>query len=425
MKVIAYLGAAVLIASLTMSVRADIDAIHINILPNDASVADALKDLMQLEPYTRRWTPDWKYPVDKSEAIARLDKDLITLKDAVRRNPENIELLLLTGLAGRYAYNVDVGGVFDSSLSDLSEAARLAPSDVRPSWFRAAILCQTLDQPAEGAKEFLEIEATHDWQQLPSAFWADYMECASVTNMPAHILRAADYAGRLSAPASDEINFLAKTAQKRFDPFDPPKKYASRDIWDGIQVGDDISLTSTTCGLRLRVRGGWEINQLELSKGSCVANFSIGAYRETQSKMRPSILVVVQQPQKNETLENYAKRFMTKGRFEPFTPSRCPTDQCIAIKGVRTGAYGKDGDGYGYMLVFERDQPPFPGLVFETPSQPPQLDASKAAQYYRPRQTQGRIPGKLYYVVLLDTAASIDKPAIEDLDFFLQNLTAE
>jgi hypothetical protein len=46
-------------------------------------------------------------------------------------------------------------------------------------------------------------------------------------------------------------------------------------------------------------------------------------------------------------------------------------------------------------------------------------------KYYRPNQIQQRISGKLYYLVLLDTAASIEEPALKDFDFFLKNLTVE
>jgi len=33
--------------------------------------------------------------------------------------------------------------------------------------------------------------------------------------------------------------------------------------------------------------------------------------------------------------------------------------------------------------------------------------------------------GTLYYLVLLDTAASIEEPAMKDFDYFLENLTVE
>ncbi len=49
----------------------------------------------------------------------------------------------------------------------------------------------------------------------------------------------------------------------------------------------------------------------------------------------------------------------------------------------------------------------------------------RAGGFNRPSQVQQRIPGKLYYVVSLDTASSIEAPAVKDFEFFLQNLTVE
>jgi hypothetical protein len=87
--------------------------------------------------------------------------------------------------------------------------------------------------------------------------------------------------------------------------------------------------------------------------------------------------------------------------------------------------YRDNGDGHGRIVVFERNQPEFPGLIFETPAEFPKGDGSAGPKYYRPSQAKERIPGKLYYLVLLDTAASIEDPALKDFDFFLQNLTVE
>ena len=87
--------------------------------------------------------------------------------------------------------------------------------------------------------------------------------------------------------------------------------------------------------------------------------------------------------------------------------------------------YKEDGDGHGRIIVFERNQPDFPGLIFESPWQLPKSDGKEGAKFYAPNQIQQRIPGKLYYLVLLDTAASIEEPAMKDLNFFLENLTVE
>jgi hypothetical protein len=403
---------------------ADIAAIHADALPQESGILHALKDATELEPYTHLWTQNWKYPVAKQDAAAHLGLDLASLSSAVKTHPNNTELLLLTGLVARYAYNVDVPGSYEKSIAALTQAEKLDPVDIRAPWFHATLECQTTE-PKAGAEGLLAIESSHPWESLPAAFWADYMECASVTNMPAHVLRAEGHLEKLHAPHSDERDFLTSVTQKRFDAFDPEKDYAPKEVWQGDSVGNDLALTSTSCGVRMHVHGDWTIDRLSLSKGSCIADFGTGPYKQTASKMRPSILVMVQQPQKGETLEEYSKRFQTKGTFGPFLPSRCPTGQCIALKGTRIGAYGKDGDGLGFMLIFERYQPAFPGLIFESPSQPPHENGSTGISYYRPGQTLARIPGKLYYVVLLDTAASIEDPAMKDFDFFLQELTVE
>jgi hypothetical protein len=136
-------------------------------------------------------------------------------------------------------------------------------------------------------------------------------------------------------------------------------------------------------------------------------------------------MLLVQQPKEGETLEAYSKKLQTHGSFEPFTPAQCPAQPCIALKGVQPGVYKSDGDGHPELVFFERGQPEFPGLIFETPMELPKADASAGPHYYRPSQIQQRIPGKLYYVVSLDTASSIEEPAVKDFEFFLQNLTVE
>jgi hypothetical protein len=87
--------------------------------------------------------------------------------------------------------------------------------------------------------------------------------------------------------------------------------------------------------------------------------------------------------------------------------------------------YVGDGGGRPRTILFERDEPAFPALIFETPSADPKPDKPGPFTFPRPSQTQRRIPGKLYYLVLLDTAADIEEPALRDFDFFLENLTVE
>lgn len=415
---------ALLFVVLNKSLLADTAAIQPGALPQQTTVLAALDDARQLEPYARSWSATWKYDIPKDQVISRLSKDLGFLKLALKEHGDNLELLLLTGLVAHYAYNMDVPDSYDLTIASFKSAQELAPADVRAPWFRASMLCQT-DTPKQGADEFLSIEQSHPWEQMPAAFWDDYLECASVTNMPAHVLRASDHLNTLLARPSSLRSFLVGTAQKRFDPFDAKKNYDPKVVWSGVEEGKDVVLTATSCGLRLRVREQWNLERLELANGSCVANFATGPYKATSRDLRPEILVLVKQPENGEDLAAFARRFTKKGTFEPLVISHCPSDKCISMKGVQSGMYGKDGDGHGRILAFEREQPKFPGLLFESPMEAPKSGGAAGVKYYRPDQTQQRIPGKLYYLVLLDTASSIELSAMRDWDFFLKNLVAE
>lgn len=411
------------LVSLVPPAFAGVAAVNASALPQEAYVLAAYDDAQRFEPYASSWTSDWQYPVSREEVATRLTADMGLLSLALKSHPENQDLLLLTALVAHYAYNLDVNGSYDRAMKALSDAHTLSPSDVRPLWFRASLVCQTGDS-SSGFEQFLSIESAHPWDRLPIGFWDDYLECAMINGMPAHALRAADHLEALHAPPSERRTYLVQTARNVFAPFDPAKAYPPKDAWAGGKLGADVTFTSTTCGLQIRAHGDWIVNDLALNKGACLAYFATGPYPAAAGRMEPSILVVAQAPPKNESLEQFARSFATKGKFRPFTPSNCPASSCIGLTIDRPGLYGKEGDGREQIVVFERDEPTYPGLLFEAP-----LDSSKPAAsgavVLRPDQVPERIPGKLYYLVALDASSSIEEPADKDFGFILANLTVE
>jgi hypothetical protein len=426
MRKIAALYFAFLLSFSTSQALADVAAIHADKLPQETAILAALDDVKQLEPYSQSWTLKWQYPIAKEEVATRLGKDMGFLTLALKNHPDNAELLLLTGLAARYAYNLDIEGSQKTALNVLDQAQKLDPSDVRAPWFRATLTCQTTE-PKAGADEFLSIEASHDWEMLPIAFWDEYIDCAVLTNMPAHALRAANHLEKLHAPDSKMRTALVDIARKRFDAFDPKKEYDPKEVWIGTRIGsDDVELTSTSCGMQLRVHGDWSIKNIALDNSRCLAWFKTGLYQAVTQKLYPTVLVIVRQSNNNETLQDFVNQHNHKEyNYKPFTPARCPAASCIALAADQAGMYGENGNGRAHMVAFERGEPAFPGLIFEAPLELPKSSGGEQVQYYSPNQIQQRIPGKLYYLVLLDVAASIEEPAMKDFDFFLENLTVE
>jgi hypothetical protein len=402
---------------------ADVAAIQADKLPQDSAILAAMRDAADLENYSRYYAQPWKFSISRKEVAKRLSKDLQVLDSAAKQHPENAELLLLTALVAQYAYNVDVENSHEIAMQSLEQAAKRAPGDFRPAWFHASLRCQT-NEAKTGGEEFLSIEEGRAWEDLPVAFWDDYIQCATITNMPGHVLRAADHLAKMQAPVWKRRDAVVAAARDRFVPFDAKKDCAPREVWEGLNFDADTVFTSTMCGVRFKVPSAWSVDQVGFSNDSCVADFLTQFYQGTVSKRRPSVLLLVKQPENHETLEQFSMRFRHKGTFTPFTPARCPAESCIALQAVQPGMYGGDGDGHGRVVFFERDQPEFPDLPFESPTSLP-TSGSSEPQVFHPGQIAGRIPGKLYYLVLLDTAASIEGPAMKDYELFLQNLTVE
>jgi hypothetical protein len=402
----------------------DLAAIQSERLPQTASVLSAFDDAQQLEPYTDHWSSNWDYPVAKQTVANRLGMYLGILKAAVKEHPDNEELLLLTALVAHYAYNVDADNAQDLVLQSLIEAAKLRPSDIRPEWFRADFLCQT-DDPVPGANAFLALEATHQRQDLPAGFWDDYLACALVTNMPAHVLRAADNLAEIHAASNHLRTSYTNLARERFVSVDPSKTYDAKQAWYSTPAGSDWDFTSTACGLRFRVRANWRTDRLEVQEGVCAVVFSTGPYKAQSGPLSPEIFIIVRRPEDQETLADFLRRFTQKGTFKSATPLHCPSTACLAMNGFQPGVYGKDGDSLPRVVALEQDQPQYPGLLFESPEGPPTSPSTSGVQYFRPDQTLQRMPGKLYYLIGLDTASSIEPQAVRDFEFFLQHVQVE
>lgn len=415
-----------LISFFPIRALADIAAIHADALPHESAVLDALNDARQLEPYCEYWTAEklWQFDIPRKEVAARLSNDLVSLTGAVKAHPDNAELVLLTGLVAVYAHNLEAHESYDTALKMLDAAGKLVPGDLRVGWFSSKLHCQSTEIE-DGVKGFLALEAATTRDRLSAGFWDDYMECALLSNMPEHVLRAASYLDKAHTPQSDRGKAYVEIARQRLVPFDPQKDYEPSSVFLGYDDGNDEVLTGASFGVEMRVHADWQKSGFTLKGDKGTTIFSPGPYAAKKGTLRPSILLLVRQAKPGQTLEGFAASFGRDGTFVPYTLAHCPSEKCIAERGVQPGMYHENGDGHGRVVFFEREQPEFPGLIFELPSSLPHKNGEKGPESFRFTPIQQRMPGKLFYLVLLDTAASIEDPALKDFDFFLNNLRVE
>ncbi len=405
---------------------ADLQAIHRAALPQETAVLAALDDVEKIEPYCLYWTAPalWQFDIPRQQVADRLSKDLGFLVQAAKAHPDNPELALLAGLVAIDAHNLEVQHAYDTATEMLDLAAKLTAGDPRSSWFQSTLHCQSTEIE-EGVKGFLALEANGARDRLPPAFWDDYMECALLSGMPEHVLRAASYLEKANAPQSSRGKAYVEIARKRIDPFDSNKDYEPGAVWLAGPDSTDEVLIGESFGVQLTVRRDWKKTEFKLKGNEGTSLFSSGPYPAKKGTLRPSILLLVRQAKPDQKLEEFAASFKKKEPFVTYATPHCPAEKCIAVWAVLPGMYKENGDGNARLVFFEREQPEFPGLLFEYPSSLPHKQGSEGPQTFRFAQTEQRMPGKLFYLVLLDTAASIEEPAMKDFDFFLQNLTVE
>jgi hypothetical protein len=275
----------------------------------------------------------------------------------------------------------------------------------------------------EGMREFLAIERKSSWEQFSAGFWDDYLECATVTDMPSHAIRAGDHLDKLHVNKQSVQDVLRNGAKARLKPADPSKDYAGHEAWTAVNSGTDTTFTSEMFGLRFTIPGKWIVDIKNISSGFGNIQISTGPYQGKEGDVWPTITIVARSARPEESFNDFVKTMSRN--LKPTAALACPSEECRAAEGIKAGLYKAEGDGHLLMTALMRDQPEFPGLIFEEPLA---LSASKSkkVKYYIPNTGRvGRLPGRLYYVIYLDSADSIFAQGNKDYVDFLKNLVVE
>ncbi|HXP11871.1 MAG TPA: hypothetical protein VN828_25410 [Acidobacteriaceae bacterium] len=390
-------------------------------LPQSPAVQAAYRSAHDLEPYARTWSPKWNYDIPQSQVQDKLADDLGILAKALQADPSNHELQLLTGLVAHFAYNVNDEAAFQIAKDNLTKAASADPSDIRGEWFLGIHQCQSL-QVVDGMNRLLTLE--DKVHKLPADFWDDYITCASVSILPAHTLRAIDRAVAVGQPP-EKFKTLSGIASSRYKTADLSKTITAHDVWTAEKLPNDgMSFISRLCGVSFSVNGNWELQINDVTNGICSATSSPPA-KKGQSV--PTFLLMVKAPTDGQTLEDFAKSFLRGRNAQVSTAADlpCPVEHCLSLDVLLPDMYPKQGGGHIVQVAFERDQPPYDGLVFEKPMGPPMQKGQAGPVAFHADPNFRRIPGKLYYLLVLDSNQQIFANSKPEFDQFLKSLVVE
>ena len=401
-------------------------------LPQNPAVQQAYTDLLPIDQFARTPEAAWPFPVPKADVALRFTLALQTLQRAQQQNPDNKELQIFTGLVAHLAYNLAIEEAYVPALYHLQSQAN---ADLRAAWFLGVHQCQS-DDPVKGMQQFLHVEASS--ASLPGAFWQDYANCAGLTNMPVHAVRAYDNARKATAgPPIDD--HLEQAARDRIKPSSLTGSYAARQAWYPERTTHGNRVTSSVCGESFTTRPTSHLNIRDVALGTCLITIDTEQYPSRYGPSSASLLVGSQAARPGESLEAFSKR-----TFEAFSkeklkdPSQanktsvagiqCPVATCLTFEVVTNKQYKAEGGAHLLAVFFQSEQPAYPGLRLETPQSTPKssnTDKSGGATFSPPKEVLQRFNGTLYTFVTLDANRDIYLRARADFDDLLKSLVLD
>jgi hypothetical protein len=411
-----------IIGFLNAPAHSQINQIDPSKLPQDAPVQSAYQSLLPIEQYARTYESTWRFPISKSDMAARLSLVLKTLEEAQQQSPSNKELQLFTGLVAHLAYNLDIQEAYIPAMNLLGA---LAPQDYRAAWFLGIHQCQSNDTIG-GMQHLLGVEVAN--QKLSGDFWRDYANCASVTFMPAHAVRAYDIADTANGGPVDPQ--LEQIARNRIKPSSNTNVYTDRQAWSEIETGKTFLFTSTLCGLSFEAPSTDAIQiGSKIENGACYAGVETPRYKTHTQPSSATLAIHSEAASPGQTLASFAHSYLNKPDFASVKTTSglpCPASECLDYELITNKIYYLQGGAHALLLFFASEPPQYPGLKLERPIALPKPDhKSSGPAFYRPQETFQRFPGTRYFVIILDANEDIYKSSRADFDDLLKSLVVD
>lgn len=383
------------------------------------------KDIAKLEPMVEKWTPTWSYNVPKEDIEKKLIAYYQELDNYASQYPDNLELVLFKGIVAHYAYNLDLKEYYHLAVNSFQQAAAIDPTDYRVNWYWGVHLVKS-NVIKEGMDKLLLVINTENHSKLSFSFWEDFVYCSLIASMPSHVLLGVERAKQTKTKKSKEIiNLLAQYAkgQLKKPPQDQPLE--PEEIWTGFQDTDTIKYRNRMFGFSLQVPAGWLTRTTGYQNNSAAIFIKPPTKNGLAGSVSSTILCLVHQAQPGESITDFTSKILDpRYSFEKVQPN-FDWDGVEAYQGKADDLYPNEGGASNYLLAFSRKAPAQPGILLEFPVAINKSDAETGVSYYQSQAEYYRLPGEIYYLLVLDTTESVFQESKEEFDLIVRNLLVE
>ncbi|HEY8969117.1 MAG TPA: hypothetical protein VIM64_08485 [Puia sp.] len=353
--------------------------------------------------YYDHWSPDWIYPVKKDSLIQELTR-CYELFAQVQAKADNVETDLLVGEIAHFLYNLSVEDYYARAESYYQKAIQLDKKDYRGYWFLANHY--TYADVQDKSVIFFQRAQKLLPSGAPADFWAEYAYAMLLANMISHCRMALDTANKISG-GSEYTKQLEKLLQLRWKSIDVDSAYQREDLWTGAYTGRQLNLFSRALGLKLRVDSSWGLQFTEYNKHQTAMILKPPmATSKKGKKIGFTIALLMKIAAPDETLDAFMSQFTFEDgkRITDPLPTTWKNTLSYSIRSEKT--YPEWGGGHFHVIGIERSEPAYPGLLLEDPEKTPAGQPGKV-NFYMPVAQRTRFPGKIFYVLLLDTCEDI------------------
>jgi hypothetical protein len=402
---------------------AKVSDINFNNIPDSKEITKIKETILNLEPMVTNWTQNWNYKVPKDQVVKQITESYKKLDALSKQYPNNIELVLFKGLVAHFAYQLDLKDYKELALSDFNKAALIDSNDIRPDWFSGVHLVK-LGKIKDGMEKLLSISKSKPFDQLPGTFWEDFSYCALISSMPSHALMGLEYANKIEGKQSEMDQLIGPIVKNRFKQPPADDQTINKDeVWDYIQNSDLVTFTNRLFDFSLQVPMNWRIGLGDYQKNSNAIMLNPPAKTGLSGSVNSTIMILAHKPKNDETFDKFVNSMLDPRLTFKEVEKSFTFGPVKAFEGETTTSYANEGGAHCLIVFFSRNQPEKPGLLLESPLELPKEESGLA--YYHSKEVFTKIPGTIYYFVLLDTTQSTFIESKNELEKLLSTLIVE